>query len=58
MKMKGGCPVWDWEAVQVKLQEIAEYLSKTMSVEITVIALVAQAVEEEGAVNGSEPRRG
>ncbi len=58
LKMKGDCPVWDWEAVQVKLQELAEYLSRTMTVEITVLALVAEFVEKEKGENGSEPRPG
>ncbi len=58
LKMKGDCPVWDWEAVQVKLQELAEYLSRTMTVEITVLALVAESVEKEKGENGSEPRPG
>ncbi len=54
-KMKGDCPVWDWEAVQVKLQELSEYMSRTMTVEITVLALVAESVEKERAENRSDP---
>jgi len=54
--MKGDCPVWDWEALQVKLQELAEYLSRTMTVEITALELVAESVKKEEAENGSEPR--
>jgi hypothetical protein len=58
LKLKGDCPVWDWEAVQVKLQELAEYLSRTMTVEITVLALVTESVEKEKGKNGFEPARG
>ena len=44
--------------MQVKLQELSEYMSRTMTVEITVLALVAESVEMEKAENGSDPRRG
>jgi hypothetical protein len=43
LKLRGETPRWDRDVLQHKLRELAEYLSRTMEAEVSVVALVCDS---------------
>ncbi len=52
MKLRGETPRWDRDVLQNKLRELAEYLSRTMEAEVSVVALVCDSPPAEKTSHG------